>query len=70
MTSYDAASNVHPALVAGHGLHCDMRAVPWALARVNPQIPTAVFTSPDRGTGAWLRGRACQIFPAASSTRL
>jgi hypothetical protein len=43
-----------------------MRAVPWLLARVNPQIPTAVFTSPDRGTGAWLRGRTRQILPAAS----
>lgn len=52
-------------VIGGHGLHCDMRSVPWLLSRVNRQIPTAVFSVRGSGTGAtafstgseaWLKG--------------
>ena len=45
----DLASRKAIGVVAGHGLHCDMRSVPWLLSELHPEIPSAVFGS--RGGG-------------------
>lgn len=36
-------------VVAGHGLHCDLRSTPWLLSELHPDVPSAVFGS--RGGG-------------------
>ena len=46
----DIASRKALGVVAGHGLHCDLRSTPWLLSELHPDIPAAVFGS--RGGGA------------------
>ena len=66
-------------VVAGHGLHCDLRASTWLLPRINRGIPTAVFSA--RGSGvvaspfhtgiaAWLKGVLDTQAPSANDVPL
>lgn len=45
----DIASRKALGVVAGHGLHCDLRSTPWLLSDLHPDVPAAVFGS--RGGG-------------------
>ena len=45
----DIASRKALGVVAGHGLHCDLRSTPWLLSNLHPDVPAAVFGS--RGGG-------------------